>query len=253
VRWRLLIEPEGISGAENMATDQALLEWAEATGEGCLRCYAWSPFCLSFGRHEPAARRFDRTAIESAGIDTVRRPTGGRAVWHARELTYAVAAPVEAFGSLPRSYAQIHQAIATALQDLGVAAQLAPAVTTPSLTAGACFSSPVGGEVTVDGSKLVGSAQLRQGGAFLQHGSLLLAGDQSRASQLLREPTTVGQVTTLERLLGRTVAFGELAERIAGALVPAVGEWRREPPAGLAARVAVHRPRFEDPAWTWRR
>src|SRR5512143_1343027 len=123
----LVVEHEARSGAENMALDQTLLDLAEQTGEGFLRLYGWSPSCLSFGRHEPALRRYDRTLIETLGLDVVRRPTGGRAVWHARELTYAVAAPVSWFGTLSQSYCEIHQILARAIVSLGAPATLAPA------------------------------------------------------------------------------------------------------------------------------
>src|SRR5512134_3612466 len=84
--WTLIVDPAGRPGAENMALDQALLDQAERAGEGFLRLYRWEPFCLSFGRHEPALKRYDRAAVTRRGLDTVRRPTGGRAVWHAREV-----------------------------------------------------------------------------------------------------------------------------------------------------------------------
>ncbi|MFN2326957.1 MAG: biotin/lipoate A/B protein ligase family protein, partial [Gemmatimonadales bacterium] len=80
-------------GWANMAIDRALLDLAAGEGAVVMRLYRWHPHCLSFGRHEPALRRYDRERIAALGLDTVRRPTGGRAVWHARELTYAVAAP----------------------------------------------------------------------------------------------------------------------------------------------------------------
>src|SRR5690606_19846924 len=90
VRWHLLREPDGRPGWRQMAADRALLDLAVREGVVVLRLYRWDPFCLSFGAHEPAARRYDRDRIAALGLDTVRRPTGGRAVWHARELTYAV-------------------------------------------------------------------------------------------------------------------------------------------------------------------
>jgi lipoate-protein ligase A len=85
-------------GADNMARDQALLDLAESDNVSVLRLYRWNPHCLSFGRNEPALRRYDREKIHTRGIDCVRRPTGGRAVWHARELTYAVVSPLRLFG-----------------------------------------------------------------------------------------------------------------------------------------------------------
>ena len=109
-----------------MALDQALLHAAARTGAAWLRLYRWDPPCLSFGRNEPALARYDREAIERLGLDVVRRPTGGRAVWHEHEATYAVAAPVAAFGSLRVAYRLIHQRLAAALRSLGVPAIIAP-------------------------------------------------------------------------------------------------------------------------------
>jgi hypothetical protein len=78
MRWTLLVDPAGRPGWHNMAVDQALLDLAAGEGRAFLRIYRWEPFCLSFGRNEPALRRYDRAAIEQQGLDTVRRPTGGR-------------------------------------------------------------------------------------------------------------------------------------------------------------------------------
>src|SRR5437660_12657748 len=113
------IEGASRSGAENMALDQALLDEAERTGRTFLRLYRFDPPCISFGRNEPARERYDAGAIARLACDVVRRPTGGRAVWHEHEVTYAVAAPVAAFGSLRDAYREIHQRLAAALQALG--------------------------------------------------------------------------------------------------------------------------------------
>src|SRR5512147_348802 len=124
--FSLWIDATPRPGWLNMAIDRALLERAQA-GEQWLRLYAWSPACLSFGRHEPAARRYDRERIAALGLDVVRRPTGGRAVWHAGELTYALAAPAAAMGALREAYAEIHRVIRNAVRALGAAAELAGA------------------------------------------------------------------------------------------------------------------------------
>jgi len=180
--FHLSICPSGRPGAENMAIDAGLLEQADQTCRAFLRLYRFAPSCLSLGRNEPARKRYDRAAIAHLGIDVVRRPTGGRAVWHEHEVTYAVAAPVQAFGCLRDSYRTIHERLAAALRTLGVDATLAPDRPAPPSTAShrlnSCFATPVGGEVLVAGRKLIGSAQLRQGQAFLQHGSILLDGSQ---------------------------------------------------------------------------
>ena len=235
-----------------MALDLALLDEAERRGEGFVRLYRWRPACLSFGRHEPARKRYDRGLIERRGLDTVRRPTGGRAVWHERELTYAVAAPVDLFGSLMESYRVIHQTLAVAITHLGVTAALAGSRPTPGVGAGACFASPAGGEVVSEGRKLVGSAQLRQGTAFLQHGSLLLEGDQRLVSEVTLGRAPASGETTLSAAAGRGVSDREAARALADAVRSWGDEWRDLDidPDTLARR---HAARFRDPEWTWTR
>src|SRR5687768_14706976 len=92
MRWRVLLTPP-LPGADNMALDEALLERARDSGEAVARVYTWSRPTLSLGRNQTAAGRYDLALAAALGIDVVRRPTGGRAVLHHRELTYAVAAP----------------------------------------------------------------------------------------------------------------------------------------------------------------
>lgn len=250
IPWSVLTDEAAHPGHLNMALDQALLDRAERTGEGFLRLYQWQPYCLSLGRHEPARDRYDRDEIERRQLDVVRRPTGGRAVWHARELTYAVAAPIEAFGAMPQAYCAIHRALVTALSTLGAAATLAPPPShTPALGGGACFASTAGGEVLVAGRKLIGSAQLRQGSAFLQHGSLLLEDDQQLVAQVSRGGGGSGEIT-LRQVLGMSPDPKRLAQAILAACRSWGGAWREQPlptpPQDLVAR-------FRDPEWTWRR
>lgn len=247
MEWQVMTDATGQPGACNMALDVLLLEDAARTGRATLRLYRWSPSCLSFGRNEPALARYDRAAIEQRGWDVVRRPTGGRAVWHEDEVTYAVAAPIAAFGSLQQSYCAIHERLAAALRTLGVPAQLAPRNgRPPDAGAGACFAAPVGGEVTVHGRKVVGSAQVRLGSAFLQHGSILLGGSQERIAAVSRQPSAISSATSLSEALDRPVTFAEVVDAI-------VTTW-----APFATPTAPCRPLpsstvFSDPAWTWRR
>lgn len=245
IAWQLLVEPAGRPGAENMAIDQALLEEADQNGAAFLRLYGWNPACLSLGRNEPAAKRYDRELLERRGLAVVRRPTGGRAVWHEREVTYAVAAPIALFGSLRQSYCAIHERLAAALRSLGADAQLAgrPAVR-PTDRQGSCFSSPVGGEVLVGGRKVIGSAQVRHGTALLQHGSILLDGSQEIVNAVSRPPSAVRGETTLREALGRPVTFDEVVEAILGA-------W--DAPLQPTVRPSDRPSAFADPAWTWRR
>jgi lipoate-protein ligase A len=256
MRWTLLVDPVGRPGWYNMAMDQALLGLAAGEGRAFLRLYRWEPFCLSFGRHEPALRRYDRAAIDRLGLDTVRRPTGGRAVWHADEVTYAVAAPIDTFGSLAQSYRWIHETIGRALTALGFPASLATSpVRSNSLDAGACFASPAGGEVMLPGGKVVGSAQLREGGAFLQHGSILLRGSQQLVGDLtLGTPPPDGSAA-LETVRAAPASFDEVARSLADA----ARAWSPEPWSdqvdldAIAMAAAQHVERFRGADWTWRR
>jgi len=221
-----MLEPTGRSGAANMTIDVDLLAETARTGRAFLRLYRFDPPCLSLGRNEPAAARYDRAAIARRGLDVVRRPTGGGAVWHEHEVTYAVAAPVATFGSLRNAYRTIHERVVAALRSLGVEATLAPHRPPPSSRIldhpASCFATPVGGEVLVAGRKLVGSAQVRKGSAFLQHGSILLAGSQQVVTAVSRKPQAASTETTLARVLGRPVTFEEVADAIVAAWGDAV-------------------------------
>lgn len=240
-----------------MAVDMALLDLASDEGRAVLRLYRWDPYCLSFGRHEPALRRYDRGRIDDLGLDCVRRPTGGRAVWHARELTYAVAAPLRLFGGLRETYHAIHAALARAIERLGARPVLASAEARPSLPShpGSCFAAPVGGEVLLEGRKAVGSAQLRRDEAVLQHGSLLLEDDQSLVAELGSRPGAPRAEITLSEALGRPVGWDAAAQAIRA-------EWDdsfacRDAGNGLLDRIrtraALHAPHFRDAGWTWSR
>ncbi len=252
----LLLHDGPSCGAWNMALDEALLE-AAGDGQCALRLYAWDPPAISFGRNEPALRRYDRDAISSRGLDTVRRPTGGRAVWHHRELTYSVAAPSDTFGTLGDTYREIHAMLAEALTALGAEVALAGArpVSVP-LGAGACFASPAGGEVvTGTGLKLVGSAQVRSGAAFLQHGSVLLAAEQEMVAGVTKGDAAPPTAAGLGTLIGSGATWAAVAQAVSRA---AARRWSSpENPGALPhsarSRAETLRPRYADAAWTWRR
>jgi lipoate-protein ligase A len=238
-----------------MAIDQALLDAAEQRGIGVLRLYRWEPHCLSFGRNEPALRRYDRGRIESLGLSVVRRPTGGRAVWHADELTYAVACPAAWFGDLRTAYRRIHEMLAEAVASLGLEPVLAasPATGLP-VDAGACFAAPAGGEVLVAGRKVVGSAQVRQGSAMLQHGSVLLGGSQRQVAAVSAGLPAPDGATSLGAALGRVVTFAEMADAIGAATAAASSDsWPPAASAAILTAAAAHELQFSSDSWTWRR
>jgi len=254
--WLVIVDRPR-SGPQNMAIDAAFLRAAETDGLRTLRLYAWDPPTLSFGRNEPALKRYDRNAIAARALAVVRRPTGGRAVWHDREVTYAVAAPADTFGSLRATYREIHAMLADALASLGAHVLLAADRPPAGVGAGACFASAAGGEVmAATGGKVVGSAQVRGDGAFLQHGSVLLAAGQDVVAAVTCGAADPPSATGLVDLLPPNRAtWAEVSAAIqataaqrwgacdtAGALPPQVRAW--------AADLVPH---FSDAAWTWRR
>jgi lipoate-protein ligase A len=173
-------------------------------------------------------------------------------VWHAHEVTYAVAGPVGLFGSLAATYRAIHEVLAAALRHLGLDATLADAAArAPGPGAGPCFAAPVGGEVLVGGRKVIGSAQLRDGHRFLQHGSILLADGQDLIGRVSRRPAAAPAAAGLGALLGRDITFAETADAVAAAAERAwPGRWDGEEAPHPAPDDSNP---FADPEWTWRR
>lgn len=255
-RWRLLLSPP-LDAATNMAIDVALMRRARETGETVLRVYGWEGPALSLGRNQPARGEYDARRAALDGIAIVRRPTGGRALLHWREVTYSVTAPAADAGSLRASYGRINALLLDALRRLGVDARLAqPAgrAAVPSLAP--CFEAPAAGEVVAGGRKLVGSAQWREAGALLQHGSILVDDDQPLVAALTRAPVPpAAPPATLRELLGRAPAASEVADALAHAVRaledPDVTGLGSEP--ALEAWTAEARATFADAAWTWRR
>jgi lipoyl(octanoyl) transferase len=255
--WRLmLVSPR--SGAENMARDCALMEWAREAREHVFSVYSWERPTLSLGRNQQARNRYDPGAIEREGIDVVRRPTGGRALLHWREVTYSVAGPAPEGELLTESYEAINRILLEGLRILGVtASESRGGPRTPRPGDMPCFAAPAEGELVAKGAKLVGSAQLRENGAMLQHGSILIRDDQSMIGSLLLNPvtgTSVPPAATLTDELGREPTVRETAEALFEAVRSlADANARTLDEDALAARMSMHLEHYRNPLWTWRR
>ncbi len=271
-------------GAWNMALDETLARRL-GPGRAVLRLYGWTCPTVSFGRNEPARDVYREPAEAGVGgspsdvaLDFVRRPTGGRAVLHDAEVTYAVVAPFDAMGGARRAYRRINAALADGLRSLGADVGIAGdgGDGLPSLDAGPCFQGPAPGEVIAGGRKLVGSAQARIGRNLLQHGSIILRGDQSALSALATPPaspsmpsrplpvtgattpasaTLPGRPATLEELIGNVepetverVLARSVTEAFGGHAVESVVS--REEDDDARALVAS---RYGRSSWTWRR
>jgi lipoate-protein ligase A len=220
-----------------MALDEAILEHI---GRGAslptLRLYAWDPACLSLGHAQPYTD-VDTTLLKQHGWEVVRRVTGGRAILHTDEITYSVIAPSDeprVTGTVLESYNRLAQALLLAVQQLELPVEMKegkPAETkTPNPV---CFEVPSTYEITVNGKKLIGSAQARKKEGVLQHGSLPLTGDLARICQVLvfeneseREEASqrlLSRAATVESALGRAVSWETAAEAFVHAFESQLG------------------------------
>jgi len=202
--WRLLLTPPS-HGAWNMALDEAILE-AVGRRESLptLRLYAWAPPCLSLGYAQPITD-VDIPRLRALGWELVRRPTGGRAVLHTDEITYAVMAPPHeprVAGSVLESYHRLAQALVGALNLLSMPIEVNENSPSPGSLGSnpVCFEVPSTYEITSGGKKLIGSAQARRKEGVLQHGSLPLTGDLTRILQVLAFPDEESRARAAERL-----------------------------------------------------
>lgn len=183
-QWRIIVSPPA-AGAWNMAVDEAILDHVGAgLSLPTLRLYTWQPGCLSLGFSQPISH-VNQLAVHQHGWHLVRRPTGGQAVLHIDELTYAVIAPLDeprVKGSVLTAYRHLSLGLLAALRKLGLqpAADSIYAQEQENPRDPACFQNPSNYEITVNGYKLVGSAQARRVDGVLQHGSIPLFGDITR-------------------------------------------------------------------------
>jgi lipoate-protein ligase A len=219
-----------------MAVDSALLE---SVGRGSspptLRAYTWRPYAVSVGRGQRRTLRLDPDRCRAAGVDVVVRPSGGRAVLHGADVTYAAVLPVEgeaATSGIAETYRRIAAILSTALSSLGVETDLADsrAVGGPG-SALPCFTSAARDEILYRGRKLVGSAQRRTRTAVLQHGAILAGGAQGDMASLLADQDGAPRVrrslaertVTLEEILGRSLSFDEVAGALGAAAEKVLG------------------------------
>ena len=267
--WRLILSPPA-PGAWNMALDEAILEAAAARiSTPTLRLYSWSPPCLSLGNAQPYSQ-IDHRLRKEMGWDIVRRATGGRAILHTDELTYSVTAPQENpnfEGGVLRAYKYLSTGLIAALSYLGLKVELQPEVvlSEEDRSQPICFEFPSSYEITVDGKKLVGSAQLRRKGGVLQHGSLPLYGDVGRIALVLQmddegqrdlaHKRVNERASTLESSLGREVTWDQTSQAMIHGFSTALGiSLERSTPTEMEIKRAeeLHQERYANRIWTER-
>ena len=235
--WRLIVHPPS-AGSWNMAVDEALLESAIAGDQPpTLRLFSWDPACLSIGYAQPISE-VDLDLVARSGYSYVRRPTGGRAILHIDELTYSVTAPLShplMDGGILPSYQRISSAFIRFLDDLGLKASAKEMIPSNGIQPpeAICFEVPSNYEITIEGKKIIGSAQARRKTGVLQHGSIPLFGDIGRITTVLSYPSELNRNSAYERVksramtiqdaLGRKLTIESAADRLIQAFQDSLG------------------------------
>jgi len=212
MRWRLL--DTGVAEAAwNMAVDEAVLNLFPKLQMPTLRFYSWARPTLSIG-HFQSAKEVNPQECKLRGYEFVRRPTGGRAVLHDDELTYSVVCPIEILSeSVAKSHEMLSEALALGLKQLGLQAELTKTRRRGSTPA--CFDAPSWAELTINRKKVIGSAQMRNKHAILQHGSIPLRIDPKKLRAVLRANSDIKQKAAgLYELAGRAFSVDALQEAI---------------------------------------
>ena len=260
--FRLLVT-EPLDGAANMALDEALLlSRLRHGGPPTLRFFAWAPPTISLGYGQRLDGRIDVTEARALGIGLVRRQTGGSAILHEGpdlEITYSVVAAAgdfEGAGELLETYRWIGAGLQAGLEALGAPVEMVPVQPSdPAAMPAFCFARTGSFELEVEGKKLVGSAQRRQGAAFLQHGAIMLGAEPARLRRVFpgeRDP--LEGMTTLEATLGRRPSFDDAVAALTVGFRQAHGLALE--PGGLSAgetelAESLSRDKYGTHDWTW--
>jgi len=252
-----------------MALDEVLLQ-AVASAESLpvLRFYRWRPATISLGYGQSVTADVDLEVCRQAGLDVVRRSTGGRAVLHDHEVTYAVIAPLHTGlfgGSVLDCYRVISDVLQQTLVKLGLPAKLVPGKPRggqQNALKAVCFSAPSQYELVIDGRKVAGSAQKRHGQAFLQHGSIPIEMDLALLGRVLKadmDKATADSLQTvgwLNQWSPRPLAVDDLETLLADEFSRHLQiEWLHSGPTAAELRQArsLCVEKFGHSAWTLKR
>lgn len=207
----------------NMALDEALLDWhSEGKIPPTIRFYGWDPPTLSVGYFQKVEKEIDLDAVKAHHLGFVRRPTGGRGVLHEHELTYSVVVS-EDYPDMPKSVTEAYRVISEGLlkgfQHLGLEAYFAVPKTAEEWDSiknprsAVCFDAPSWYELVVEGRKVAGSAQTRQKGVILQHGSILLDLDEEKLFSLFNYPNERVKERMRKEFSSKAVAINDISPR----------------------------------------
>ncbi len=223
--WLYLDEAAPAPGAWNMAVDDYLFRTLTSIPRTVLRFYRWKRPTASLGYSQRINKVIDIEYCRLNGIDVVRRMTGGKLVLHDREVTYSITSSDKSlFGStVLDSYRKISEGLMCGLKRMGLHAYLAEKAPSEYIHGNLpCFSYPSRHEVEVSGRKVIGSAQKREGGKFMQHGSIPLQDDDERlraVSLLTDEDPSEIRMLPLSQAVGGSVDFSWVVETLKAGII----------------------------------
>ncbi|WP_456278316.1 lipoate--protein ligase family protein [Bacillus sp. AK128] len=220
-QWRYIYSGS-CSPSFNMALDEALLDWhSKGLIPPTIRFYGWNPATLSIGYFQKVEKEIDLDMVKKHNLGFVRRPTGGRGVLHDQELTYSVIVSEEYPGmpkTVTESYRVISEGVLEGFKLLGLDAYFAVPLTDDERESlknprsAVCFDAPSWYELVVEGRKVAGSAQTRQKGVILQHGSILLDIDEDLLFNLFKYPSEKVKERMQRNFKNKAVAINALRD-----------------------------------------
>ncbi len=224
------INTEPLDAALNMAVDEAILtHYLQGEAPPTLRTFRWTQTAITLGRFQHPEREFELERCQEQSIALVRRPTGGRAVYHRDEFTYSlvIGKRENVPSGVVAAYAYLAQGLQAALQHLGIASELSEEHVSKNPSA-ACFASSTQADLTAGGFKIIGSAQVWKNDALLQQGSLPLDDHAIGFFALLRFPTEAARAEALALYQTKTTPLHAFMpditrEQIAAAFVTGFG------------------------------
>lgn len=269
MKWRVL-KYRSYSAFENMAIDEAIFrETIRNQTPPTLRFFGWYPSAVSIGYFQDLKSEIDVEHCKMAGIDVVRRMTGGKAVYHHDEVTYSLTAasseklfPDDIF----RTYEIISRCLSSGLSILGINAHLAAldsaSVNKKSEMTSSCFSVPSGKELLVANKKICGSAQIRTRGGFLQHGSVLMTFDALKAATLTMPSCSSemclqlrNSVTAVNELIAMAISAEDLSLVLQKGFTQELGIDLSEEPLTSTEQnmTAEFMKKYKSGIWNWER
>lgn len=265
-------EPEA-RGSYNMALDEVLFESVAGVGRHIWRLYLWNPAAVSIGRNQKVRETVNLEFLKREEIDMVRRPTGGRAIWHRGDVcfTHCGISPTEgeSMSAFKDDYIRTAETLIRLLAELGIEAHISSGHASSGVVRGdfksPCFMSSGRYEITIGAKKIAGIAQYRSGGRFLIQGSIRLSRIDPKNEELFFTRRGVDgalfrefsdSVSSIEEELRQKIGWERLRDAFMSALSVSNGDVVREENPGsmfdLGSIARLEREKYAKSSWNER-